>query len=152
MAGLELKTDWKRKRWSEYKDAVRRIQSHGIRVNGCFMLGLDDHTPDIFDSVLDFAIDTELFDVQITYLTPFPGTPLYERLRREGRLLFEDAWDRCTLFDINYRPKGMSVEELRQGFYHLAERLYSDELTQWRRDTFNRKYLRSAKSHSGDLS
>jgi radical SAM superfamily enzyme YgiQ (UPF0313 family) len=142
LEGLELKNDWKRKHWGEYRQAVRRIQSHGIRVNGCFMIGLDDHTPDIFDTVLEFARDTELFDVQITIPTPFPGTPYYERLKREGRLLCDGAWDRCTLFDINYRPKCMSVEELRQGFHRLAVRLYSDELTRWRRDNFNNKYLR----------
>ena len=145
LAGLELKGDWKRKRWPEYKDAVRRIQSHGIRVNGCFVLGLDEHTPEIFDRVLEFAVETELFDVQITVLTPFPGTPLYDRLEREGRLLHDGAWERCTLFDINYRPKGMTVEELREGFHRLAVRLYSDELTNWRRENFNRKYLRPTK-------
>src|SRR5262249_40377365 len=91
LAGLELKADWKWRRWSQYKEAVRRIQWHGIRVNGCFVLGLDDHTPDVFDALLDFAIDTELFDVQITIQTPFPGTPLHERLKREGRLLHDTA-------------------------------------------------------------
>jgi radical SAM superfamily enzyme YgiQ (UPF0313 family) len=140
--GLELKVDWKRKQWQHYKEAIRRIQSHGIRVNGCFLLGLDEHTPDVFDQVLDFALDTELFDVQITYPTPFPGSPLYERLKREGRLLHDGAWQRYTLFDINYRPKQMSVEELREGFHRLAVKLYGDELTKWRRDNFRRKYLR----------
>ena len=121
---------------------IRRIQSHGIRVNGCFLIGLDGHGPDIFDQVLDFAAETELFDVQITIPTPFPGTPFYERLQREGRLLHDGAWQRATLFDINYRPKRMSVEELRDGFHRLAVKLYGDELTQWRRENFRRKYLR----------
>ena len=143
LAGLELKVDWKRKRWPLYKEAIRRIQSHGIRVNGCFVLGLDEHTPDIFDHVLDFAMDTELYDVQITYLTPFPGSPLYDRLKREGRLLHDGQWQRCTLFDINYRPRRMSVDELRAGFHRLAAQLYSDDLTKWRRETFHRKYLRA---------
>ncbi len=145
LAGLELKHDWKRKHWGEYRQAVRRIQSHGIRVNGCFMIGLDDHTPNIFDAVLEFARDTELFDVQITIPTPFPGTPFYQRLRREGRLLYDGAWDRCTLFDINYRPKCMTAEELKEGFHRLAVRLYSDELTKWRKENFNSKYLRAAR-------
>ncbi|HBO42825.1 MAG TPA: B12-binding domain-containing radical SAM protein [Planctomycetaceae bacterium] len=142
LAGLELKVDWKRKHWPQYKEAIRRIQSHGIRVNGCFVLGLDEHTPDIFDHVLDFAMDTELYDVQITYLTPFPGSHLYERLKQEGRMLHDGAWHRYTLFDINYRPKRMTVEELRDGFHRLAGKLYGDELTKWRRENFRRKYLR----------
>jgi radical SAM superfamily enzyme YgiQ (UPF0313 family) len=145
LAGVELRSDWKRRQWPEYKEAVRRIQSHGIRVNGCFVLGLDEHRPDIFDKVLDFAADTELFDVQITYQTPFPGTPLYDRLRREDRLLYDGQWERCTLFDINYRPLRMSVDELRAGFHRLAVELYSEDLTKWRRENFQRKYLRPAR-------
>ena len=148
LEGLELKTDWKRKHWPRYREAVSRIQSQGIRVNGCFVLGLDGHTPEVFDQVHDFAVQTELFDVQITIQTPFPGTPLYERLKRENRLLHDGQWERCTLFDINYRPQPMSVDELRAGFHRLAVELYSDEITKWRRENFNRKYLRAAKHSS----
>ena len=85
--------------------------------------------------------------MQITYATPFPGSPLYERLKREGRLLYDGQWQRCTLFDINYRPNLMSVEELREGFHRLAVKLYGEELSKWRRENFHRKYLR-ANSHS----
>ena len=148
LAGLEMKTDWKRKHWSQYRRAVSRIQSHGIRVNGCFVLGLDGHTPEIFDRVHDFAIETELFDVQITIQTPFPGTPLYERLRREDRLLGAGEWNRCTLFDINYRPQPMTVDELREGLHRLAVSIYSEDLTKWRRENFNRKFLRGARHPS----
>ena len=144
--GLELKSDWKLKRWREAKEAVRRIQSAGIRVNGCFILGLDGQGPDIFDKVLDFAMDTGMFDVQITVQTPFPGTPLYARLKREGRLLREDAWETCTLFDVNFRPEHMSPEELRRGFRDLGVRLYSHELTEQRRAAFDDVYRSSAAS------
>ncbi|MFC1597461.1 B12-binding domain-containing radical SAM protein [Planctomycetota bacterium] len=148
LAGLEMKNDWKRKHWPLYREAIHRIQSHGIRVNGCFVLGLDGHTPDVFDQVHDFAVQTELFDLQITLQTPFPGTPLYERLQREDRLLHEGQWERCTLFDINYRPQPMTVDQLRAGFHRLAVDLYSDEITKWRRENFNRKYLRAAKNEA----
>ena len=80
-------------------------------------------------------------------LTPFPGTPLYERLAGEGRLLHDGDWERCTLFDINFRPRLMSVEELRERFHALAVRLYREDLTRWRHDNFNRKYLRPARHH-----
>ncbi len=145
LSGLELRRDWKHRRWPEYQEAIRRIQAHGIRVNGCFVLGLDGHTLDVFDAVHDFAVATELFDVQITIQTPFPGTPLYDRLRREGRLLYDGQWERCTLFDINYCPRPMTVDELRAGFHSLGVRLYGEEMTRWRRENFNRKYLRSAR-------
>jgi len=141
LAGVELRSDWKRRQAPNYLDAIARIQRRGIRVNGCFILGLDGHKVDVFDRVLDFARASELFDVQITILTPFPGTPLYHRLKREGRLLHEGAWERCTLFDVNYVPLQMSAEELRHRFRDLVGRLYDEELTRWRHETFSRKYL-----------
>ena len=146
LRGLELKRDWKQKRWHEAREAVRRIQSSGIRVNGCFILGLDGQGPEIFDRVLEFAMETELFDVQITVQTPFPGTPLYDRLKREGRLVRDGAWETCTLFDINFRPQQMSPEELRRGFIDLGTRLYSRELTERRRASFEEAYRASAGS------
>ncbi len=144
LKGLELKSDWKLKRWQEAREAVERIQAFGIRVNGCFILGLDGQGPDIFDKVLDFAMETGMFDVQITVQTPFPGTPLYSRLKREGRLLRDNAWETCTLFDVNFQPQEMSVEALRSGFHNLAERLYSGELTERRRARFDDLYRSSA--------
>ena len=55
-------------------------------MNGCFILGLDGDTPEVFDDVLAFVRDSGLYEVQITFLTAFPGTPLYARLKREGRI------------------------------------------------------------------
>lgn len=141
LRGVELKSDWKQRQASKYLDAVRRIQSHGIRVNACFILGLDGHRPDVFDRVYEFTRVAEPFDVQVTIQTPFPGTPLFERLKAEGRLLDETAWERCTLFDVNYRPAGMSADELRHRFRDLVARLYDEGMTRWRQETFSRKYL-----------
>ncbi len=140
---LELRGDWKRRRLESYAEAIHNIQSHGIRVNGCFVLGLDGHTPEIFDRVIDAAERYELFDVQVTLQTPFPGTPLYKRLKAEGRLTHDGRWERCTLFDLNYEPRGMTAEQLTRGFREMVVKLYSDEQTRWRRETFNTKYRRA---------
>ena len=122
--GLELNRNWKHTRVGQYKEAIEQIQSHGIAVIGCFVLGLDGDTPEVFDEVNRFAEESGLFQVQITVLTPFPGTPLYARLHREGRLLQEAAWERSTLFDVNYVPKQMSVAQLEHGLVELSTRLY----------------------------
>jgi len=142
LRGLELRSDWKFKRWPGYKEAIRNIQSHGISVNGCFVLGLDGHTREVFGQVYDFVRDSELYEVQITMLTAFPGTPLYARLKREGRILEDGRWDKCTLFDVNYRPSHMSPGTLAQEFRELGVKLYSDEFTRQRRENFRTKYLR----------
>jgi radical SAM superfamily enzyme YgiQ (UPF0313 family) len=145
---VELRANWKLQRFPQYRSAIRRIQSHGIRVNACFVVGLDGHGPGIFDAVYDFVEEVVPFDVQITYPTPFPGTPMYEQLRRSGRLLEECAWERCTLFDINFHPSRMSASELRAGFHDLASRLYDERFTAYRRDTFRRKYLRGGRQNA----
>ena len=118
--------DWKAKRFDMYLSAIERIQAAGISVNGTFVLGLDTHTPAVFTELRDFIRVSNLLEVQLTVQTPFPGTPLYERLKRDGRLLWDRFWDRCTLFDVNYRPKNMSVEELEEGFKWLAQDVYGD--------------------------
>jgi radical SAM superfamily enzyme YgiQ (UPF0313 family) len=136
LEGLEMRSNFKARHASQYASAISEIQSHGITVNGCFILGLDRHGPDVFQRVLDFSLRNELYDVQITILTPFPGTPLYERLKREDRILEPGRWDLCTLFDVNYRPTGMSPQQLREGIRWLTERLYSGECTETRRAGF----------------
>lgn len=118
--------NWKRKRCDRYLDAIDRIQSRGVTVNGCFVLGLDNHTPDIFERVRDFVERSGLLEVQVTVQTPFPGTPLYERLRRSGALLQERFWDRCTLFDVTYTPERMTVDELEAGMRWLFQELYNE--------------------------
>lgn len=139
LRGMDGAHDWKLRQFPKYKDAIRRIQSHGITVNGCFVIGLDGHTPAIFRDVIEFVRASELYEVQVTILTPFPGTPLYARLLREGRLLEPRNWKKCTLFDINYLPLGMTVQELDEGFRRLVVELYGDEFTRWRRSQFTRR-------------
>ena len=136
--GLETKSNWKAGRADRYLEAIEKIQRHGITVNGCFILGLDGQGTDAFDAVRDFVRQSALYEVQVTLQTPFPGTPLYERLRREGRLLADDDWDRCTLFDLMFEPAGMTAQELETGFKGLVEDLYSEDFTKWRRGRFRR--------------
>jgi radical SAM superfamily enzyme YgiQ (UPF0313 family) len=137
--GLEKRMNWKAHKLDDYRRAIDRIQSHGVTVNGCFVLGLDGTGPESFDAVWEFVQDSGLYEVQITIATAFPGTPLYDRLHREGRILHERAWDLCTLFDVNFRPQQMTVAQLEQGFRGLAERLYSAEATSTRRAGFRRR-------------
>lgn len=143
LEGIELRSNWKRMRFDTYRTNVSRLQDHGIAVIGCFVLGLDGQTPQVFKGVLDFARELELANVQVTILTPFPGTPLYERLSREGRLTYPGAWHRCTLFDLNFTPVGMSAEEVREGLLWLTAALHSDEETRARKARFRRR-LRSS--------
>jgi radical SAM superfamily enzyme YgiQ (UPF0313 family) len=141
--GIETRRNWKLKRLPDYEAAVRAIQSRGVTVNGCFVLGLDGHTEAIFDRVYEFVERSGLYEVQITVMTAFPGTPLYARLAREGRLIEPKAWNTCTLFDVNVVPTGMSPERLQSGLVDLGRRLYDRTFIQARRERFFRELKRS---------
>lgn len=145
LRGIELACDWKARRRQRYLDAIERIQRHGITVNGCFILGLDGDTPEVFDEVVDFVRESGLYEVQVTLLTAFPGTPLYRRLAAEGRLIEPENWSLRTLFDHTVMPRDMSLEELRSGFLRLVATLYSDEETSRRRRNFHRRRLAGRK-------
>ena len=139
----KAKGNWKLRQQGRYLEAIERIQSFGITVNGCFILGLDGDTPTVFDDVLAFARQSGLYEVQVTFLTAFPGTPLYRRLKDEGRLLRDSAWETCTLFDINFQPRGMTVDQLQAGFLKLVKQLFSSEETATRRRLFRQRLRRS---------
>jgi len=136
--GVELNHNWKARQQEHYQEAIAKIQSYGITVNGCFVLGLDADTPEIFDDVLTFVRESGLYEVQVTFMTAFPGTPLYHRLKAEGRIIRDQAWELCTLFDINITPKHMTVGQLQSGFLRLVKELYSAEETRTRRRHFKR--------------
>jgi len=136
LGGLELRNDWKLKKLPYYKEAIRNIQSHGIAVNGCFIIGLDGQTSEVCDEISEFIRDVELYEVQVTIQTAFPGTPLYARLSQEGRLIEPENWKKCTLFDVNFQPTHMTPQDLRNRFRKLVVDLYSEAFTDWRRTRF----------------
>jgi radical SAM superfamily enzyme YgiQ (UPF0313 family) len=141
--GIETRQNWKFKQAGTYMDAIDRIQSHGVTVNGCFVLGLDGSTRADFAAIREFVEQSGLFEVQITVMTAFPGTPLYSRLKESNRLLDDTAWEKCTMFDVNIRPQQMSVDELEQGLIELGQQLYSAEAKQARMKRFRHQLRQS---------
>lgn len=133
--GLDRR-NWKAAQVDHQLAAIQRIQSKGIPVNGCFVLGLDDDEGS-FDAIRTFVDESGLCDVQITLLTPFPGTALHAKLKREGRLFREVYWDECTLFDLTFQPSRISAEALRQGFMDLMVDLYGAPAQARRRSAFH---------------
>jgi radical SAM superfamily enzyme YgiQ (UPF0313 family) len=113
-------------------DAVAAIQAHGIAVIGCFIVGGDGETRASIDRLARFVLDSPFADVQLTLQTPFPGTPLYRRLQRQGRLLPDRGWSCYTLFDLTYQPDLMTVAELETAFREVVREVFCASAAQRR--------------------
>jgi radical SAM superfamily enzyme YgiQ (UPF0313 family) len=147
LAGMD-RANWKHRQHGRYLEAIEKIQARGVSVCGCFIVGLKGDTPAVFDELADFIERSKLLEVQITALTPFPGTRLYDHLLEEGRLLYPGAWDRCTLFDVNFRPHGMTVDELEDGMMSLWQSTYNAKAFAWRKGYY-RQLLRARRDAAG---
>jgi len=103
----------------DYTRAVKKIHKYRMAVFGTFVLGFDEDTPDIFE-VMRTHIGTLGIDaVNFALLTPYPGTPLFNRLEREGRILTKD-WSRYTRKNVVFEPKNMTKKELEDGFRNIT--------------------------------
>jgi len=108
----------------EYRPAIKKIHDYGMDIHGHFVFGLDNDTTDVFKSTLKAINDLELTIAEFHIMTPFPGTPLFDRLDREGRILSKD-WSKYMMSMVNFKPKLMSEEELCNGVDLLKKRFYS---------------------------
>ena len=118
-----------------YKEIIKRIHDHGIRIDGAFVFGSDGDRKDVFQRTTEFILDTKIDIAQLTILTPLPGTRLYDRLRSEARLLrtnYPDDWKHYDLFEAVFRPKHMTPDELEDGVCQVYKRVAS-RLTSLRR-------------------
>ena len=107
-------------------DAVRRFHDAGIGVLGAFVFGFDHDDAGVFDRTLEFVRKSRLDAAQLRVLVPFPGTELYTRLSREGRLYAPRWWlDGHTSDTLLYRPLGMRPEELVDGVARIIRETYS---------------------------
>jgi len=88
-------------------EAVRRLHEHELLLYATFVFGYDNDTLESFRRTVQFGIDNKIFMMAFNHCTPFPGTALYERLQREGRLLYDKWWldDRYKYGQVPYRTK-----------------------------------------------
>jgi radical SAM superfamily enzyme YgiQ (UPF0313 family) len=110
-----------------FAEPLRNLARHRIRIYGTFMFGYEGDTPESFDRAVDFATQGDFFIAAFNHVVPFPGTPLYRRLEREGRLLYERWWldEGYSFNDIAFRPKNMSPRELRERCLAARRKFYS---------------------------
>lgn len=120
-----------RKKWNHvagsYGDVIQRFHARGIMIYGTFVFGYDADQAASFDRAAAFARDQSLCIANFNPLTPMPGTALYDRLRREGRLLRDGWWlDPSYHYgDSIFMPRSMTTSELSEGPMRARRRFYA---------------------------
>jgi radical SAM superfamily enzyme YgiQ (UPF0313 family) len=112
-----------------YRERIKQIHAHGMMVAGTFMFGNDGDGPDIFRRTADFVEEAGVDLAHFGLLVPDPGTDLYARLEREGRLLYTaypDDYGRHTLGQALFLPQQMSPAQLEAGYRRAA-----GEVSRW---------------------
>ena len=120
---------------------VKRLQRAGLQVQGGFILGFDSDTPSIFQRQIDFIQSSGVVMAMVGLLQAIPGTGLYDRLLREGRvterLASGDNADGTTNIVTRMGP-----ESLREGYQRVVRQIYAPRNYYRRVKTFLREYKR----------
>ncbi len=107
-----------------YKELIKKIHDYGISVGGIFVFGSDCDEESVFDDTLDNISHLNLDYPRFSILTPFPGTPLYNKLDSENRILTRD-WMKYDMGHVVFQPKNMSPEALESGWLRVIKETYS---------------------------
>ncbi|NLE76389.1 MAG: B12-binding domain-containing radical SAM protein, partial [Chloroflexi bacterium] len=118
---------------------VRRLHQAGLDVQGGFIVGFDSDRPNIFDRQIRFIQESGIVTAMVGLLQAPHGTRLYERLRREGRLLRETSGNN-TDTSMNFIPC-MDLQVLTAGYQRIVETIYDPEAYYQRVKTFLRQYM-----------
>lgn len=110
-----------------YDVALANLRRYHIRLYATFVFGYGGDTAQTFDEAVAFAHEHRFYMAAFNHLTPFPGTPLYQRLEEEGRLLYDAWWmdPTYTYNKIPFRPEQLEPEELQELCIRARERFYS---------------------------
>jgi len=107
-----------------YEEAIRRLHSLGIMINGSFVFGLDDDGPDVFKRTVDWGVKNALTTSTYHILTPYPGTRLYQSMKQADRILHNN-WDMYDTRQVVYKTKGLTAEQLKEGYDWAYRSFYS---------------------------
>jgi radical SAM superfamily enzyme YgiQ (UPF0313 family) len=128
----------------DYEQAIQRLHSLGIMINGSFVFGLDADDPDVFRRTVDWAVSNALTTCTFHILTPYPGTRLFAQMEAQDRILHRD-WDRYDTRQVVYKTAGLTAEELKRGYDWAYGAFYS-----WRnilRASFGHESLHHSLKH-----
>ncbi|NQU18363.1 MAG: B12-binding domain-containing radical SAM protein [Candidatus Saganbacteria bacterium] len=107
--------------------AIKKIHRKRIALYAAFVLGYDDDTIETMNNLVEFTKKHKIFIAAFNHLIPYPSTPLYLRLEKEGRLLYEKWWldERYQFFDVAFHPDNMSAKELAAACINIRKKFFS---------------------------
>jgi radical SAM superfamily enzyme YgiQ (UPF0313 family) len=121
-------------------ESVKIIQRAGLQVQGGFIVGFDSDTPSIFQRQIDFIQKSGIVTAMVGMLNAPPGSGLFERMKKEGRLIGLISGDNVD-GTTNILPK-MGLDTLLEGYNSMLRYIYSPEQYYKRVVTFLREYKR----------
>lgn len=108
----------------ENVQAVKKLRDNGILVMASLIFGLDSDTEAVFDVAFRFLSKSKSAFFQACLMTPYPGTLVFENLKKEGRILTDD-WSKFDTKRVLILPKNMTPERLQQGYHDVRKATYS---------------------------
>ncbi len=131
-------------------ESVATIQSYGIEVMGGFILGFDTDKEDIFDRMVEFIEKSGIPIAMVGLLQAMPGTQLFRRLRREGRIVDAGGGNNTFCDRLNFLPR-MDSARLVEGYREVMKRIYNCEAYYERVKLYlNRAHPKPAKRPAGE--
>ncbi|MBU0489064.1 MAG: B12-binding domain-containing radical SAM protein [Bacteroidetes bacterium] len=109
----------------ENVDAVKRLRDHGLMTMASLVFGLDTDDDSVFDVSFEFLTRSKSAFFQSCMLTPYPGTPVFEGLKEQGRILTDD-WSRYDATKVLIEPKNMTPEQLLKGANEIQKAIFSN--------------------------
>jgi radical SAM superfamily enzyme YgiQ (UPF0313 family) len=108
----------------DYEKSLATIREAGIDTATEMVLGIDGDDPGVFDRTADFIIRNRVALPKFYILTPIPGTPLYERLRQENRIIDHD-FTNYNASQVVFQPLQMGPDQLDHGYWRLYEKVFT---------------------------
>ena len=105
---------------------IKKVQSNGVGIMGSFIIGLKEDRSDTFDRITDFVTTNNLYNTQLSILTPFPGTEIRKELVKEKRIL-KTKWENYTGYDVNFVHEHITKEQFENGMVKSYRILHSKE-------------------------
>ncbi|MFA5093748.1 MAG: radical SAM protein [Candidatus Omnitrophota bacterium] len=108
---------------AKYKKTVKVLHDHGIAVHACFVFGFDSDTRETFEKTYEFVKSSDIDFIQYTLYTPFPGTPLFRKMEKEGRILTRN-WALFNGQNCVFAPRTMSSGDLETNLRKIQKYTY----------------------------